>query len=312
MFKEVITIGTRQSELAMAQSETVRQSLLKRFPGRKFELLPVTTTGDLRRDRLNLNVEDKKQWVIEIEHLLLSGEVDIAVHSAKDVPINIENGTDVRSVLRREDSRDVMIVRSCGIVDSKNPLSSLPRGCKIGTSSKRRRAQILLSRPDIEVIPFRGNVNKRIEKLNADETLTAIILAAAGVNRLSLDKEKVIPIDHSKMLSAVGQGQLLAQYLKVNETIAEMISAISETEDQYCYETERKLIEVLGADCHSSVGVKANLLGEEISLECIVLSSDGKESIREKIVSKLPDRLKSAEILAKSLIEKGAKTLLMS
>ncbi len=312
MTDKVIKIGTRKSELAMAQSETVRQALLAKFPGRKFELFPVVTTGDERRDKLNLNVEDKKQWVIEIENLLLNKEIDLAVHSAKDVPINIEKGTSIQSILPREDSQDILILKTGVSLGDEKAFLGLPKGCAIGTSSKRRKAQILMLRPDIEVVPFRGNINRRVEKLAVDEKLSGIVLAAAGVNRLKLDAERIVPIGDLQMLSAVGQGQLLAQFLTADSEAEKMLSEISNVSDQHCYEAERKVIEVLGADCHSAVGVKARMLGDEITVECVVLNEAGTSFIRESVTGERSKRLKSAEFLANSLIEKGARTLLFA
>ena len=153
---QLYKIGTRNSKLAQTQSGMVLDAIQSFFPEVDFELVPILTTGDVRRDSLNLQVQDKKQWVIEIENKLLDGEIDFAVHSAKDVPLNIESETKLVPVLERKDPRDVLLLKR-----EIGHFLEIEKGARIGTSSKRRQAQLLSHRPDLNIFPIRGNIDTR-------------------------------------------------------------------------------------------------------------------------------------------------------
>lgn len=312
MSESRIRIGTRNSKLALAQSGLVVERLKKSFPSYSFELVPIVTTGDYRRDRLGVSVEDKKQWVIEIEKQLLSNSIDCAIHSAKDVPLNIENGTALIPVLERQTARDVLITRPEGSsIAAENVFSSIPHGVHIGTSSKRRKAHILAVRPDITVSDVKGNINTRIDALLASDAFFGIILAEAGLRRLEISGVSLHPFSCDEMYPAVGQGQLVAQYVDSRHDVFQILSAVSSEKSQHCFFCERKVIENLEADCHSAVGVYAQYVGEDhIKVSSAVYSVDGSSHITKSTHGDKSQFLSLAEDLSNQLLASGARALL--
>ncbi len=311
MERRLIKIGTRTSALALAQSALVRQALIVAHPEYDFKLIPAVTTGDYRRDKLNLQVEDKKQWVIEIERMLLDREIELAIHSAKDVPLNIESGTALKTVLARESALDLVCYRKVEGLKVIAHISELPLRARVGTSSKRRAAQLLSLRSDLQVVPLRGNVTTRIEKLTTGNEFDAIVIASAGVNRLNIVGVNKFELDIEQMIPAVGQGQLLAQYISTTEEIMHLLEAVSFKQDQLRYDVERLVIEALGADCHSCVGVNARIEnGTVFHLNVIVLSVMGDRILRKTMTGSIQDAISLGARAASELINEGAENLL--
>lgn len=310
--KKVIKIGTRPSDLALMQVRLVLAVLRPKYPDINFIVVPVKTTGDIRRDTLDLNVQDKKQWVIELEERLVSNGIDFVIHCAKDVPLQLDRRTGIMTVFERENSEDVMLFKHRGEPPCPNcRLSMLSPGALIGTSSKRRKSQILRMRPDLLVTLCRGNVPTRIAKLKEGVRFDALILAKAGLKRLDLlPEEGVYTFTPEEMVPAIGQGTLLAQFLETRDDIKEMLSHIVHNNTNTEYFSERACVDHLGADCHSSLGVYAKIEGSNILIRGRVLSEDGIESIETQVEGEVSDALALGKKLGVELMSKGACSLL--
>lgn len=310
--KKIIRIGSRPSDLALEQVRLVISQLQQRYPESSFIIVPLKTTGDIRRDTLNLNVKDKKEWVIELEEKIITGDIDFAVHSAKDVPLQIEQHTALRSVLPRADFSDVLLYNRQGELPCEgNPLPMLHPGATVGTSSKRRRSQLLRLRPDLCVTVCRGNVPTRVSKLRDQKLYDGIILARAGLERLDLHNHPlsyVFPME--EMLPAVAQGTLVAQFHSSNVEVEAMLDSIVDEKTEISFKAERAFVNVLGADCHSSVGVCARIFKDQITIMGRVLSDDGFECIEDVIEGNLDKAEKLGEELGKNMLSIGACAIL--
>ncbi len=314
-------IGTRKSELAMAQAEEVTSTLKLHFPDMIFEIVPATTTGDRRRDELDLNVQDKKQWIIELEQLLSNNEIDIAVHSAKDVPLQLQHDTRVTSILKRERAEDILVLNSTSLeidTDANTvdlnlalpnlALSNLRPGARIGTSSNRRRSELLRIRPDLEIVPCRGNVPTRIKKLE-HEQLDGIVIALAGINRLNIKPTTSIILDQNLMMPSSTQGTLIGQYRSDDKLAIELLSKLIDKNTQIEFEAERACIDILGADCHTAIGVRAILKEEVLKIAARILSKDGQEFVEAEIQGNKEESGNLGKELGEVLIAKGALRL---
>ncbi len=267
----VIRLGTRGSALALAQARWVAERV-----GEAAELVEITTAGDLARD-----LGDKSRWTGALERALLAGEIDVAVHSAKDVPIELAKGTAIVAVPPREDPRDVLV--------GAESLAALPPGARIGTSALRRRAQVLALRPDLEVVELRGNVDTRLRKLAAGEA-DALVLAAAGLARLGRDDVAAAPLP---FVPAPGQGCLLLQ-ARAGAALPELDDAAA----RHALTAERAVAAALGASCHTALGVHA--AGGTVRAWAGL--PDGSEW--------LADEAGGAEAVAERLLAAGAAALL--
>lgn len=272
-----IRIATRASKLALTQSEMVAVSLRSAVPGAEVELVQITTSGDRKQDTPRASHSDKKDWVLELELAVLNGIADLAVHSGKDVPAQIEAGTALEAVLERASPWDVFIARP---IDGKCArFEELPEGAAVGTASFRRAAQLLRLRPDLEVVEHRGNVPTRIEKLMTSERLSGIVLAEAGISRLGLGAHITHRFTAEQLVPAVNQGILAAQYRSDRAEIAEAVRRIGHAATLTAWQAERGCVEVLGADCNSAVCVYAEAGAGTVSLRCRILSRDGRECV---------------------------------
>jgi hydroxymethylbilane synthase len=260
-------IGTRGSALAVAQADWVVASLRER--GIESELVRLSTAGD-RGERL----ADKSRWVSELERALLERRIDVAVHSAKDVPAELAEGTELAAIPLREDPRDVL----CGAAS----LEALPGGARVGTSSLRRAAQLRALRPDLELVELRGNVDTRLRKL-AGEEVDALVLAIAGLRRLGLLAEAGGTLD--SLVPAAGQGALALQAL-TGSAAAAALAALSDPATSACVGAERELTRALGASCNTAVGAFAEPAAGadgEIELRCWVGVPDGSEWLADRL-----------------------------
>jgi len=264
----VIRLGTRGSALALAQARWVAD----RLPG-EVELVPIRTSGD-ESPRLEGSLGDKSRFVKEIEQALLAGEIDIAVHSAKDVPTEFPRGLLLSSVGERADPRDAI----CGV----ESLDALPEGAVVGTSSLRRRALLLAVRPDLDVRDLRGNVDTRLGRL-AEGRFDAIVLAQAGLDRLGRGDEGR-PIDPDIFVPAAGQGCLAAETRDADEPAPQAVSGLRNFETDICLTEERNVVRLLGATCNTPIGVHAT--GHEegtLRLVAFVGLPDGSRWIRDEL-----------------------------
>lgn len=258
-------IATRASALALAQAKHVARAL------GGGELVPITTTGDSGGPTAS---DDKARWVRELERALLDGDVDLAVHSAKDVPIDMPAGLELIGSPRRADARDAL----CG----SPGLQELPAGAHVGTSSLRRRAQLRALREDIKVVDLRGNVDTRLRRLG-EGAYDAIVLAAAGLDRLGRGHEVGATLDVDVFVPAAGQGTLALQARTGDEAVHERVRAIADADTQSCLAAERALVRELQADCHTPVGAHALLLDGELILTTFVGAVDGSAWIRDRV-----------------------------
>jgi hydroxymethylbilane synthase len=261
----VIRLGTRGSALAIAQARWVAE----RLHG-EVELVPITTSGDERRGGAELT--DKSRFVKEIEEALLAGEIDLAVHSAKDVPAELPRGLVIVAVPERADARDSV----CGA----ESLDDLAEGAVVGTASLRRRAALLALRPDLDVRELRGNVDTRLRRL-ADGDFDAIVLAQAGLDRLGRGEEGA-PLDPAAFVPAPGQGCLLLESRDADQAAVDACTGLTDMAANACSIAERTLVRRLEATCHTPIGAHAAEAGESLTLTAFLGLPDGSHWIRDE------------------------------
>ena len=280
MTKKILRIGTRGSALAMVQTEMVKAALLARHDDLTVEVVEITTSGEWRPEqgetRLSEAEGGKGLFAKEIEMALAEGSVDIGVHSMKDMASFLPEGLVIEHMLPREDPRDAFLAN-----DAKT-LDELPAGAVVGTSSLRRQAFVLAKRPDLKVVPLRGNVPTRIEKLRSQQ-VDAAILAYSGLKRLGLEHEAASVIDPADMLPAAGQGAVGIEIRENDQDTRALLDFI------HCHETglrvsaERAALQVLDGSCHTPIGAHATLDDDVMRLEVLVASMDGKQLHRERV-----------------------------
>jgi hydroxymethylbilane synthase len=280
-----LRLGTRGSALALAQARWVAERL------GKVEIVEITTAGDLKRD-----VGDKSRWTGALERALLDGEIDLAVHSAKDVPGKLVKGTAIAAVPPREDPRDVLVGAPLGA------------GARVGTSSLRRRAQLLAAWPDLEVVELRGNVDTRLRRL-AEGGFDAIVLARAGLQRLGLGDRVTGVVDAHAMVPAAGQGTLVLEARAGDDATASRLAPIADAATLRTLRTERAMVRVLQADCHTPVGAHAEAGdGGALRLRAFVGRADGSAWLRDELSGDEPEALGAA--VAERLLAAGAQEIL--
>jgi hydroxymethylbilane synthase len=292
-----ITIASRRSPLAVTQAEAVR-ALLGRASGLKedawaesFPIKTFVTVGDRNMAGSLAEVGGKGLFVKEIEMALLTREADIAVHSMKDMPAEMPAGLVQAAVPEREDPRDSFVSLTGSGIDE------LPEKARIGTSSIRRGAQLLRRRPDIEVVPFRGNVATRLEKLERGEAL-GTFLAEAGLRRLGRDDVKRCPLEPDVMLPALGQGALCVQCREDDETSYEICRAINDASSELATAAERAFVARLDGSCRTPMAGLARLLNSELTFEASILSPDGQHRSAGSRSLRLSDRPASELVLS--------------
>jgi len=300
-----ITIATRGSQLALWQSNYIKDILQEQNPGLEVELNVIVTTGDKIIDRPLAAIGGKGLFLKELEEAMLRGDAQIAVHSLKDVPTVMPEGLILAAITQREDSRDALLSEKYA------DINALPKGATVGTSSLRRRMQIQMIRPDLVIKDLRGNVDTRIRKLKEGQ-YDAIILAAAGINRLGLldAVEYIYPISLDEMIPSMGQGALGIEAVNDEEVLA----IVAGLEDEYSrIETtiERDFVDELEGGCHVPIGVSATVLdNDSVVVKAVLGLPDGTEVLSDsKIISKQNYRSVGRE-MAKEFIQKGARELL--
>jgi hydroxymethylbilane synthase len=272
-----LRLGTRGSLLAKTQSQLVASDLEKLHKGLAVELVIVKTTADGIQDKPLYEFGGKGLFIKEIEQALLRGEVDVAVHSFKDVPVTepLVDQADlaVAAVPEREDPRDVF----CSLIAKQ--VSELAQGAKVGTSSLRRRAQLLAQRPDLTIDVLRGNIDTRLRKLR-DGQFDAIILAAAGLRRTGLYNEaEMLMLDVDVMVPAPGQGALAVQCRRGDDRTRELLVPLDHVDTERCVTAERVIVAALGGDCHSPIGALAEIEGGEMTLTAAIGSRGGNTPV---------------------------------
>lgn len=303
MTKKIIKVGSRESALAMWQTEFVIDCLKEKTSAYDFAIVPIKTKGDKILDVSLAKVGDKGLFTKELEIAMLAGEIDFAVHSMKDVPTQIVEGLIIGAVLKRHDPSDVLISKG------NIPFKALPKGAKVGTSSLRRRAQLLYIRPDLNIADVRGNLNTRVRKM-AEENFDALILAAAGVERLGWQEKISERLSFDIMLPAVSQGAIGVEARDNDKEILDLLALINDDNTAVAIKAERALLGALEGGCQIPIAAHAQLNGDSLTLEGLVGSLDGKAMIREKLSGQITEAEQLGRALADILSEKGAKEIL--
>ena len=304
MAKQKLIIGSRASDLALWQANFVKKELEKNNKNVSVEINIIKTKGDKILDVALSKIGDKGLFTKELEHELLKGTIDIAVHSLKDLQTDIPKGLKLACVTKRHEVEDVLIARKKGMTINK-----LPEGATVATGSLRRRSQLKHLRPDINVVDLRGNVPTRIQKF-LDSKWDAIILARAGVERLKLKKHisSYLPLDD--FLPAVGQGALGIEIRTDNKFAEEVIKSIHHNDTYSAILAERKLLKTLEGGCQVPIGALAEVRSNGLYLDGLVGSVDGTITFRKRIRGSKSNPEKLGKALAKDLIKAGAKKVL--
>ena len=291
-----LKIGTRGSPLALAQAYETRQRLMTAFdlPEGAFEIVVIKTTGDRILDRPLKEIGGKGLFTREIEDDLLSGAIDIAVHSMKDMPVAQPDGLALTTYLPREDVRDAFVSLDGG------KLADLREGAVVGTSSLRRKAQLLNYRPDLEIVESRGNVQTRLKKLK-DGVAEATFLAMAGLNRLAMDEVPRTAIEAEEMLPAVAQGCSVIEQRLGDDRVSEMLSAINDTLSTQRLAAERAFLGALDGSCETPIGGLATIDGDTLTLRGEILRVDGSEVLSDEQTCSVADGAKLGVEMARKL-----------
>ncbi len=300
--KKVLRIGTRGSKLALAQTDWVIARLWARYPDLEIEKVIIKTKGDKILDVPLAKIGGKGLFVKEIEEALLREEIDLAVHSMKDVPSEIPPGLEIAAIPEREDPRDVFIGREV------QRLADLPAGARVGTSSLRRRAQLKHLRPDLEILPLRGNVDTRLRKLSEGQ-YEAIILAEAGLRRLDLpvERERLSP---EVMLPAVGQGVLAIEAREEDWETKEFLEFLHHPETALCVSAERAFLRRLEGGCQVPLAAHARLVDGRLHLEGFIADPEGQRFYRDKLEGTPEEAEALGTKLAEKLLAAGGEAIL--
>jgi hydroxymethylbilane synthase len=297
-----LRLGTRPSLLALAQAEWIKEQLEAKNPGTLVRLVHIKTTGD-KLDVPLFPVGGKGLFVKEIEEALLQGKVDLAVHSAKDLPAIIPEGLALLAFPEREDPRDVWIAKKGRSWREISP------GGKVGTGSLRRKAQLLHWRPDLQVVALRGNLDTRMKKLSSMQ-LDGIVLASAGLRRMGWENQISEYFDPDVMLPAIGQGALAVEARAKDHSLRKMVELLDHFPTRQAVEAERAFLRRLGGGCQVPIAGYARLQSERLVLTGLVAALDGGRILREKIEGPPRQGEELGETLAQTLLAKGAGEIL--
>lgn len=305
MNNTIIKIGTRGSKLALWQANWVKSAINAKYPNVSIKIKIIKTKGDKILDVPLAMVGGKGLFVKEIEEALLNGDVDLAVHSMKDMPAEIPNGLCIGAIPEREDPRDIFISKN-GIL-----FSNLRDGAKIGTSSLRRSVQLKCARYGINIVPLRGNLDTRINKLQTED-MDAIIVAAAGVKRLGFESKITEYLNDDAMLPAVGQGALCIEIRQNDREIQPIINALNHHQTRTVVLGERAFLNRLEGNCQIPIAAHGKIKNNEFILTGLVASIDGTKIIKETLSGNLENSEIVGKKLADVLISKGALKILES
>lgn len=297
-----LRIGTRASQLALWQANWTKSELEARYPGIQVELVKIKTMGDKILDVPLAQVGGKGLFVKEIEEAMLRGEIDLAVHSMKDVPTEFPEGLGLVVTTKREDPRDAFI-------SDKVRFSELRQGARIGTSALRRQAQLLKARPDLEMVIIRGNVETRIRKLKEDN-LDAVILAAAGLNRLGFTDVVTELLDTDFSIPAIGQGALGLECRLDDSATIEALAFLNHADTAAAVAAERALLKRCEGGCQVPIAAHGTVSGDTLTLVGFIASVDGKQTVRDSISGSTADAVKLGTELADRLLAAGGKAIL--
>ena len=301
--KQNVVIGTRGSKLALWQAEHIAGRIRARYPEIEVTLKKIVTTGDKILDVPLAKIGGKGLFTKELENAMLSGEIDLAVHSLKDMPTELPEGLMLAAITTRADASDAFVSLRYKSLDA------LPQGAKVGTSSLRRRAQILKYRPDLQTIDLRGNLDTRIKKLENQE-MDAIILATAGLKRLGLEQyiTQILPIEIC--LPAVGQGALAIETRQADAEVLSVLEFLNDSETIAAVTAERAYLREVQGGCQVPVGVHGEVNGDQLLLEATILKIDGTREVREQICGCCSEAEELGIKLAKKMLAAGGKEIL--
>jgi hydroxymethylbilane synthase len=300
-----VVLGTRGSKLAVHQSEWVQARLKELAPHVTVTLRRIQTSGDKILDVPLAMIGGKGLFVKEIEEALLSGEIDLAVHSMKDVPTELPEGLDLLCIPFREDPRDALISRDGRM------FKDLPHGARVGTSSLRRQSQLLQARPDLSISMLRGNLDTRLKKLREGQ-FDAIVLAAAGLRRLGWEREITEYLAPEISLPAIGQGALGIEGRGDDLFLRSLLSGLEHAPTRTMVLAERALLHRLQGGCQVPIAAHATLNGSDVTLEGLVASVDGKEIIRDMVRGTVADPQSMGIELAERLLARGGEKILQA
>ena len=300
---ERITIGTRGSKLALWQAHWVKDALVAQDAALQVKITVIKTKGDKILDVPLAKVGGKGLFVKEIEEALLDHRIDLAVHSMKDMPAELPDGLCIGAIPQREDARDVLISRQ------GDALSDLEEGASVGTSSLRRSAQLLNTRPDLAISPLRGNLDTRLRKLDAGE-MDAIVLAAAGVKRLGLAHRVSEHLGADTMLPAAGQGALCIEIRQKDTRTYRLVGALDHEETRRVVLGERAFLHRMGGSCQVPIAAFGNLLGGRYHLQGLVAEVDGTRIVRDTSEGPAQATERIGLELADRLLDMGADRIL--
>lgn len=298
-----VVVGSRGSKLALIQTNWVISELKKLNPGFEFHIEKISTKGDKITDTPLSRLGGVGLFTKELETALIKGKIDLAVHSAKDVPTELHEGLMIGATPKREDPHDVLISNNNANLDK------LPDAARIGTSSLRRRAQLLAFRPDFKILDLRGNLDTRLKKLETDD-LDAIVVAHAGLRRMGYTGpiSQIIPFDI--MLPAVGQGSLCIEIRKDDARINKIVSSLDDLQTRIAIEAERALLAKLQGGCQVPIGAYAQIQENKVFLEAIICTMDGDHAIQDRNNGPSHQAAKLGEDLAERMLENGGKRIL--
>jgi len=301
--KQKLIIGTRSSKLALWQANYIAECLRTQYPEIEVVLLHIMTTGDKILDVPLAKIGGKGLFTKEIESAMLKGEIDLAVHSLKDMPTELPSGLLLGAITERANAGDAFISPKYGSIDN------LPQGAKVGTSSLRRKAQLLKYRPDLKISDVRGNVDTRLKKLET-EGLDAIILAVAGLKRLGWQDRITQILPYDICLPAVGQGALALEARANDSQVLTMIQFLNHQETRWAVEAERAYLTEVEGGCQIPIGVYGYIKQELLVLEAVILSVDGKRHINQTVSGQPTDGIELGRTLAQAMLNAGGREIL--
>ena len=296
----IIRIATRNSPLALIQAKMV-QAIIEKDTA--VNIKPMTSSGDKVSDKIFKESGGKGLFLKELEESLLNKETDIAVHSLKDVPAEISSKFDIMTIMNRENPSDVLVS------EKYKSIYDLPKNAVVGTSSPRRISMLKNVSNNFKIINLRGNIQTRLKKMK-EEKMDGIILAAAGLHRLSMNEKIAQYIETDEFVPSAGQGILCIEYLKTNKVVKNILKKYKVENVERCAKEERDFIKQIGGDCMSPIGVHASIQNENIKVKAFVSSLDGERHIMSAYECKLNEDRDIGKHLAKIFISQGAKKLL--
>lgn len=289
-----ITIGTRSSKLALTQTNIVKNKILSNRPDITINIRKIKTTGDKITDKTLYEIGGKALFTKEIEEALLAKKIDLAIHSMKDVPTQLPKGLAINCILEREDPRDVLVTRNGATI------KTLKNNAVIGTSSLRRAAQLLHQRPDVKIVPLRGNVDTRLNKVH-NNTIDGTLLALAGLKRMNISTDCYHILPTPEILPAVAQGAIGIETRENDLALNKLLTKINDQKTYRCIETERAFLSELDGSCHTPIAALCTIENTTINLTGLLASEDGSNVLKTNRKGNVNHRVKLAIDAAQEL-----------